>query len=377
MESTLTAVRAPTPVPTHPPGPTVLPGDWSEFGCRVNAWTPAELFDRYGSSRFLYPGKRARLAPYWPVILDNWQRARRAGELLHWVGSYDDPNGGWASMTSWRSTHGGWQTQHLVSHGTLVGARAVMLAGLAVRMAERRDVAQQDWFSPGNRFAAVAFGGMVANVSPGQAAVVPGDYVMVPLPLARSLGALQARAERVAELDDAACPELAALASRCRGDVYVRAEGLDRGDLRLNDVDRLYRLVGLRRYRRIWAAYDATGRMLAAALAYRGPLGFNFSFLENRCDLLVAPGLDTDEARRAADAVLSAACSAYEGFEPGCLPVASSLSLDRLVTAGAERVRPYTQALWLAGAHHDFYQYIDDLYERRLRGRVAHPRRTT
>lgn len=367
------------PPRTHSSRPGGLAGDWSDFGCRINAWTPEALFERYESTRFLYPAKRARLTPYWPMILDNWQRARQAGELLHCVVSYDDPNGGWASMTSWRSTHAGWQTQHLVSKGTLVGGRAVMLGAVAVRMAEQRDISQQNWFTPGNRFAAHAFGGLVRSIPPDLAGVVPGDYVMVPEPLARSLVSSHGGEEprgRVVELNGGACPELADLARRCRGEVYVRAEGLDRDDLGLGDVDQLYRLVGLRRYRRIWATYDTAGRMRAAVLAYRGPLGFNFSFLENRCDLLVAPGLDAEETRRATDVLLAAACDAYEGFAPGCLPVTSTLPLDRLVAAGAQRVRPYTQALWLAEAYPDFYRHIDGLYERRLRGRVEHPRRT-
>ncbi|AZQ74738.1 hypothetical protein EKH77_29190 [Streptomyces luteoverticillatus] len=349
------------------------PGTWSDFGCEVNAIPPAELFDRYERSRFLYPAKRARLAPYWPLILENWKRARRAGELLHWVASYDEPDGGWASLTSWRSTHTGWQIQHLVSSGTLAGGRAVMLAAQAAGMAERQHGAAQNWFSPSNRFAALAFGTIAHSLGPEHSLVAPGDYVMVPLALAHALGAAGA-AGTVVELDGGACPELAELARYCRGEVYVRAEGLDRDDLRLTDVDRLYRLVGLRRHRRVWALYDTSGTVRAAALAYRGPLGFNFSFLENRCDLLIAPDLDAAEARRATDTLLAAARDAYADFEPAAVPLTTATPVGHLILAGAEPVRPYTRALWLAEAYPDFYRHIDELYARRLNGRGAHPR---
>ncbi|GGX27118.1 hypothetical protein [Streptomyces noursei] len=351
----------------------VASGTWSDFGCEVNAFPPAELFDRYERSRFLYPAKRARLAPYWPLILDNWQRARRAGELLHWVASHDEPGGGWASLTSWRSTHEGWQTQHLVSSGTLAGGRAVMLAAQAVRMAERQDVAAQNWFSPSNRFAALAFGTIERSLGPEHSLVAPGDYVMVPLALARALRP-DGSAGSVAELDGGACPELAELARRSRGAVYTRAEGLDRDDLRLADVDRLYRLVGLRRHRRIWVLYDASGAVRAAALAYRGPLGFNFSFLENRCDVLITPGLDATETRRVTDTLLAAACHAYADFEPAAVPLTTATPVDHLILAGAEPVRPYTRALWLAEAYPDLFRHIDELYAQRLHGRGAYPR---
>ncbi|MFJ7954872.1 hypothetical protein ACIQ62_01085 [Streptomyces sp. NPDC096319] len=348
---------------------------WSDFGCRVNAQPPAELFARYERSRFLYPAKRARLAPYRSLILENWQRARRAGELLHWVVSYEEPDGGWASLSSWRSTHAGWQTQHLVSSGTLLGGRAVMLAAQAVRTGEWRDVAQQNWFSPTNRFASLAFGGMTDGIGPERSLTVPGEYVRVPRALAERLGHGGDRNRPVVELDGGACPELAELARACRGEVFVRAEGLDRDDLLLGDVDRLYALVGLRRYRRIWVQYDTTGRIRAAALAYRGPLGFNFSFLENRCDVLVSPELDEQEAQRARDALVAAASAAYEDFEPGGVPVAGETPMDRLVRAGAEPVRPYTRVLWLAEAYPDVYRHIDRLYASRLRGRGQPPRR--
>jgi hypothetical protein len=56
----------------------------------------------------------------------------------------------------------------------------------------------------------------------------------------------------------------------------------------LNAVDELYRGVGLRRTRHVWLAYRANKEEpVGAAIAYRGPLGVNFSYLENRCDLLL------------------------------------------------------------------------------------------
>ncbi|WP_424644247.1 hypothetical protein [Embleya sp. AB8] len=338
--------------------------------------SPTELFGRYEQSRFMYPAKRARLAPHWPVILENWQRARRAGELLNWVVTYDEPGGGWASMVAWRSTHAGWHAQHLVGSGSLAGGHAVMLATQAVRLREGRDLAHQNWFSPDNRFSALAFGGAVGRVGPEQGALVPGEYLMVPLPLARALAPGQ-QGGGVDELDGGACPELADLARRCRGGVYARAEGLDRDDLGLGDVDRLYRLVGLRRYRRIWVRYDAGGRMRAAAVAYRGPLGFNFSFLENRCDLLISPELDEEESQRAVCALLAAAGTAYDDFELAAVPlVADAATAGSLVAAGAQPVRSYSQAVWLAEAFPACYRHIDDLYAQRLRGRAQHPRRT-
>ena len=94
---------------------TPLFDSYAAYGCRVNAVEPLSLFDRYEQGNFLYAAKRQRLAPFMPQIVDGWQRALRAGELIHLIITFDEPElGAWASLSSWKSTHTGWNTQHLV-----------------------------------------------------------------------------------------------------------------------------------------------------------------------------------------------------------------------------------------------------------------------
>jgi hypothetical protein len=69
-------------------------GSYGEYGCRLNALTVEELFDRYARSRFLYPEKRARLAPYLAEIVDNWRRALGAGELIIWFATHEEAASG-------------------------------------------------------------------------------------------------------------------------------------------------------------------------------------------------------------------------------------------------------------------------------------------
>ncbi|MFE2939024.1 hypothetical protein ACFXKG_08185 [Streptomyces sp. NPDC059255] len=275
---------------------------------------------------------------------------------------------GWASLMGWRSTHGGWLAQHLVSTGTAAIGRAVLLQSQSPAVLEGVTT-QQNWFRPGNRFAARAFGGMIDRLG-SEATVIPGEYVMVPLALARSLHSGPARA--VVELDGGASPELAELARRARGELYVRSEELDQGDLRLAETDWLYRLVGLRRHRRIWVRQETDGRLLGAAVAYRGPLGLNFSFLENRCDLLVAPDQDPQEADRTVRVLTAAVRAAYEDFEPGAVPMTlTGAAAPLLTTLGAEPVQPYSQGIWTADAAGDWQRHIDALYRQRSGGRLA------
>src|SRR5690606_38412782 len=123
----------------------------------------------------------------------------------------------------------------------------------------------------------------------GDASASVGRYVY--LRASRAWGATdpKLRAIRVRPSDAEALLHLAVAA---RGRVYAVSEELQHDDLDLEAVDALYRLVGLRRYRKAFVVCQSgSDEPIAAAIAYRGPLGLNFSFLENRCDVLVRPGL--------------------------------------------------------------------------------------
>jgi hypothetical protein len=160
--------------------------------------------------------------------------------------------------------------------------------------------------------------------------------------------------------------ELVALATAVRGRVYAVAEELDHEDALLEQVDELYRKVGLRRYRRIWLGF-LPGRSEAAAalIAYRGPLGFNFSFLENRLDLLVRPEVSEEDASAVIRSLLCAAAPLYADFAPGrmlvtcddrCRPL-----LERL---GGQFIRQYAQSIWLKEGYIGWYRHVEKFYER-------------
>ena len=333
-----------------------------DYGCRLNMIPPVELFCRYEQGRFLYPAKRQRLAPVLPLVIQNWIQARRAAAELLWEVSYDDPiTGGWASASAWRSTLHSWQGQHVVSTGGPVASRAVILASLGVALRDEDSHSMQNWFQPSNRFAAKVFGGALDSLSPEVAALHPLEYLLLPR------GGLPSPVRTVVPLDGGRCPELISLAAAARGDVYVRAEELDQDDFLLNELDRLYQSVGLRRYRRICLALDSSGSAIGAAIAYRGPLGFNLSFLENRCELLVAPTVPGDAVAGVVQELLIGASTAYADYELSEIPViANAMTAPGARLAGAEPVRSYTQTLWLRSAYPSWQRHVADVYQREL-----------
>jgi hypothetical protein len=342
------------------PGNTARGISFESHGCEVNALSIDELFRRYERSGFLYPGKLKKLGPFLPLVKENWRKARRGGELLQWVATYDNPAlNQWASITSWLSTRTGWVSQHLVSMGGPAAARSVMLAGQAVRIAGQLDSSHQSWFRRSNRYANRLFGPIPETLG-GQRGWA-GDYAHYYLSARLSAHASDVRVE---EATDADLGELRAFIANARSAVFLSAEGLLEDDLRLDAVDQLYARVGMRRYRRVLAVRAVRDlELLGVALVYRGPLGLNFSFLENRCDLILPPQLPMAAAIEVCRALCAAAASLYDDFELRVMPLVIDARLSGALQAlGAEYVRDYAQCAWLQSGFVDCHRLTERFY---------------
>jgi hypothetical protein len=136
----------------------------------------------------------------------------------------------------------------------------------------------------------------------------------------------------------------------------------------LKAVEGLYRSVGLRRSRQVWLAYRAdSDEALGAAIAYRGPLGLNFSFIENRCDLLLNPQLSDADAADVSTALMNASRAAYADFELDEIPVvADNAATPALRALGGQFLRNYCQGIWLKDGQPLLYDHVDRFYARLL-----------
>ena len=333
----------------------------TSYGVEVNALSINQLFALYERTGFLYPGKAARLTPHLGQVRENWRRMLRGGESLLYVISSGNDKNGLASIAVWRTTHHGWMSQHLVSENNPLGSRAVMLAGTAASILRGVDESYQNWFRPENRFPSRVFGSMVNSIGTSLSSVQQHMYFA----LSRKLPMSSTSGIRVVPYDPSHKEALCEVASASRGQIYLAAEELAL-DVELKAVDELYRNVGLRRTRQVWLAYpQAKNEPIAAAIAYRGPLGVNFSYLENRCDLLLHPKLAESEASGVVTTLLKASFAAYEDFELDAIPViADPVSSVILIQLGAEYLRDYCQGICLKDGNLRFYRHIDGFYSR-------------
>jgi len=333
----------------------------ASYGVEVNALSINQLFALYERTGFLYPGKAARLTPHLGQVRENWRRMLRGGESLLYVVSAGNEKTGRASIAVWRTTHHGWMSQHLVSENNPLASRAVMLAGTAASILRGVDESYQNWFRPENRFPSRVFGSMVQSIGPSHSCIQQHMYFAV----SRSSSLPSASGIRIVPYDPSHKEALCAIARESRGHVYVTAEELTL-DVELKAVDELYRSVGLRRTRQVWLAYpEHKNEPIGAAIAYRGPLGANFSYLENRCDLLLHPKLADSDVSEVVVGLLGPASTAYQDFELGAIPViADALASVVLIQLGAEYLRDYCQGIWLKDGNLRFYRHIDGFYSR-------------
>src|SRR5882672_2821529 len=333
------------------------------YGVQVNAIPVSELFALYERTGFLYPDKAARLTPHIEQVRENWRRMLRGGESLLYVLTAGDEERGRASLAVWRTTHKGWMSQHLVSESNPYASRAVMLDAAAASIVNGVDESAQNWFRPENRFPTRVFGSMVQTIGESHSSVHRHAYFSLP----RKISLPSGGGVRTVAYNSSHKGALCAIASAARGNVYVSAEELD-GDVEFEAIDELYRRVGLRRTRHVWLAYKGNKEEpIGAAIAYRGPLGLNFSYLENRCDLLLNPTLPESEAPGVVASLLKASSVAYRDFELDEIPViADPIAIPALLKLGAEFVRHYCQGIWLKDGHPGFYRHVDQFYSRLL-----------
>jgi len=338
------------------------------YGVKVNALSVNELFELYGRAGFLYPAKAARLLPYMDLIRENWQRLLQAGDSLLYVLTAGEDRG-CASIAVWRTTGRGWVAQHLVSENNPLASRAVILAASAGALLRGADESHQNWFRPENRFPARVFGSMVQSIGESYASVRRHMYFALPRRKAfEPSGSVQ-----IVPYDASHKEALCSLAALVRGNIYVTSEEL-RDDMELNYVNDLYRGVGLQRRRQVWLAYrDLKDEPIGAVMAYRGPLGVNFSFIENRCDLLLHPAMSESDVPATVASLMSAAQKAYADFELNEIPViADQIAASALTGLEAECLRNYCHGIWLQSGQSQFYGHVDHFYSRVLQRSERH-----
>ncbi|MDM8555745.1 hypothetical protein QUF75_13515 [Desulfococcaceae bacterium HSG7] len=331
--------------------------------------TVADLFVHYETAGFIYPQKKERIAPYLKLITKNWTCALQAGKAILWTAVFQRPHSNHtATLSIWRTTHNSWFAQHLTSTGFPAGVVSVLLNTQAEGMLRKdNNKSCQMWYSPANKYASKLYGTMVDAVGENYASNRLFGYYAVP-----SVGITKPSDNiEVIQCSNNNGNGIYDLAVKERGKIYADAEELGEDDIELRALNDIYSRVGLQRKRMIWVAFSSLHQdPVGAAICYRGPFGFNFSLLENRCDLLTDENLDEETTACVCRALISHAATAYlqKDVKPeyplDYIPIVTSgKAAFVLKNMGANLMREYHQCICMQEGFTKYYQHIENTFD--------------
>jgi hypothetical protein len=306
-----------------------------------------ELFAFYLAAGFVYPAKFAEIGDWLPAIEATWTRLLASGDEVFKIFTrrrfVDGRPAIKNTVSAVEHAPGTWQCQHLVSadRHEYLGTLSAFLA--MAEWLERNPAAAYTRFAfrPGNRGVAALFADWQRAMPPGDASLRTFDYVAAPLEAVDARERFERSSVRVvrAGRDDADALR------RFYGSYLSRVE-VD--SLRLDDpsaslLQETYGRLGLERRRSVFIAV-AGETVVGALICNVGPLGANFSFLENAIEgVEIAPDMPPLLRVTAFRALLGAATRFYRGHErPLVIATIGPQYSDLVKTAGLAPQKQYT-----------------------------------
>lgn len=334
------------------------PKSIQELGCSINAISIDSLFDLYNRCGFLYSAKKQRLLPYLTEIKDNWKKASISkDDILSIFSSENQLLKKVASLVAWRSSMNSMTVQHLSSDGMPLLTRAVLLGALSFFSSYSVGL----WYNPQNKYTYRLFGRFPTIFGDKYAYDIVFDYLF----LEKSKLPSTTSRTNIRQFSNKDYRDAFNLVKSFTGDVFAKVEEFDKNDLELNQLDMLYNKSGLRRKRYFFAAYSKTNEPLGIAIVYRGPLGFNFSYLENASIVLFRDNIKKELIETAMNDLLLSIIPVYKDFTLNTIPILTSkICSQLLIKNGHTFFREYKKVVWLNELNMRCYEFIDNIYSR-------------
>ena len=336
------------------------------FKASFNEYSVNALFQKYEDIGFIYPEKMAIIKPFLQEIKHNWRTLKSSKEELMWILCIDPPeNNDFASVSVIKQSNFGLLAQHLVSNGNPFMSLRIMLYAQhrAEYICDENDVtSSQNWFRPNNRYAYKIFASISKKLGPNVSSIRHYEYLHQPLKKIANY----TNASYLTEEIDTRDAELEEFVEAQYGNVFVRAEEIDKEDITLENMDTLYKQYDMRRYRRILKIKNiSTKKVIACAIANRSPIGLNFSFIENRCYYIIDQNLPERTHLEVLSLLNSQLKETYIDFDLQCIPIVTDTKTSAyLQMMAANYIRVYVQSIWLREGFSAWYDHIASFLER-------------
>lgn len=340
---------------------------FEDFDVAFNEESVENLFLQYEKIGFLYPEKKALLAPHLTTITKNWKTLLDAKEEFLWVLTKKEAqNDTFSSVSAWKQSNYGLQAQHLVSNGNPFLSLKVMLASSykAEHHFTKKEVnSSQNWFRPNNRYAYRVFASMYEKLGPKRANLRLFHYLTLPL---QSLAVNPPSSNYEIELVTGVDLEFINFVRQQYGDVFVEAEELNQSDILLTKMHQKYQQYGLHRYRNILKFRSKkSGKIIACAIINKAPLGINFSFLENRTFYIVAEDTKAKERLEILKTMNAVVKPYFQDFALEFIPIVTDeVTSAALQTLNANFSRAYMQSIWMRSGFAMWFDHIHSFLQK-------------
>ncbi len=339
---------------------------FEDFKVRFNQENVEALFQHYEEIGFLYPEKKALLAPHLKTITQNWKKLLQSKEEFLWIFSNSEENNNhFSSVCAWKQNNTGMLAQHLVSNGNPFLSLKVMLASSyhAEHHFTKNEVnSSQNWFRQNNRYAFRIFASMYDKLGPNRASLRLFHFLNLPLNQIEETTATNIELSPVTGINK----EFITFVRQQYGEVFVQAEELDQKDILLTKLNIAFKQYGLQRYRKVLKVRcKKSGKIIACAIVNRAPLGINFSFLENKAYYILAEGLTTPERLAVLKAMNSAIKIYYQDFALQAVPIVTDeLTAKALEQLNAKFLRTYMQSIWMRSGFAQWFDHIHSFLQK-------------
>ena len=331
------------------------------FDFRINDVPFDTIISHYESVNFLYPAKKKRIKAIMPIIAENWKKALQAKDKLLWIASsHKDGFNKMSTISLWRSTNNGWMAQHLTSNAGPEYVRNILI-GTQLHAIENKYRSGQNWFQPTNRYANRIFGTIEQSIGTKYASVASYGYFFLP----KNQMFHDPPDISIVRYKKEFHSMLFQFLSDKMGSLYVTTEEWDQDDIELSHVDELYKRYDLFRSRAVWLAMNSKyDRLAGVIIAYRGPLGLNFSLMENRIELILDDNLSENTSRSVSGKLFESATSVYSSDYPlDIIPVViHSKSADILKQLDIEFVRIYNKSSWINKGFEPWCRHVANFF---------------
>jgi hypothetical protein len=328
---------------------------------QFNSTSAEKLFEIYQALNFIYPAKMEHLQPIIHTVKENWEKAMKLDFPLFWVSTIkQNPDNIISSGTAWQYLNNGMIAQHLCSNQP-IGSRMIFL-GMLSKIIDNQHTGYIDsyqiYYQPQNKYSSKVFETHGLKAGKELSGIIHYNYLELPFLKIDCSGNIQ-----LTEINSGINSDFIRFVTEQRGELFLKVQELNSEDINLKKLNNRFKSQGLKRTRRIFAAgVPGSPEIYGVIIINESSLGFNFSFFENSCELILCKNSDAQFLLQIAHKLLFRA-SEINALSPlEFIPVLTDpIHCMVMAELNGKVTRNYNLFIMLKGGYERYYEEVEEL----------------